>query len=429
MFATVGRPRRSLIRSVGIGALWPLRRPVRSAAMRATLAGLRIASCGAWLATLVAGPAMAQPQASTTPPPELRWRTEVVARGLAHPWGVTFLPQGRFLVTERGGTLRVVQPDGKVSEPLSGVPAVAATGQGGLLDVLADRGFAGNRTIYLCYSEPASAVADAAAGSASGSSGRSTGSGTALARATLSDDLRALQGLTVIFRQQPKMGGGLHFGCRIVEAADGTLFLSLGDRGTRMDDAQNLATHIGKVVRITKDGKPPADNPFIAQAGALPEIWSYGHRNLQGATLGPDGALWTHEHGPQGGDEINRPQAGRNHGWPVITYGERYGGGPVGEGITAKPGMEQPLLYWRPSIAPSGMAFISSDRYPGARGHLLVGALRSGEVRRIEWAGTRVVAEQRVRIGARVRDVKQGPDGWVYLLTDKPDGELLRLLP
>lgn len=374
-----------------------------------------------WALSLQAAPAMAQAHASTTPPPELRWRTEVVARGLAHPWGVAFLPQGRFLVTERGGTLRVVQSDGKLSDALAGVPAVAATGQGGLLDVITDRDFERNRTVFLCYTEPASAVAGV------GASER--GNGTALARATLSDDLRTLQDVRVIFRQQPKVGGGLHFGCRIVEAPDQTLYLSLGDRGTRLDDAQNLATHIGKVVRITKDGKAPADNPFVGRSGALPEIWSWGHRNQQGATLGPDGALWTHEHGPQGGDEINRPQAGRNHGWPVITYGERYGGGPVGEGITAKAGMEQPLLYWRPSIAPSGMVFITSDRYPGARGHLLVGSLRYGEVRRIELAGTRVVAEQRVRIGSRVRDVKQGSDGWIYLLTDKPDGELLRLMP
>ena len=392
---------------------------LRGATPPVALAVLAVLAAAAWMASVAVGPAIAQPHASTSPPPELRWRTEGVARGLVHPWGVSFLPQGRFLVTERGGTLRVVQPDGKVSDPLAGVPAVAATGQGGLLDVATDSGFAGNRTVYLCYSEPASAVGTGTGG----------GSGTALARATLSDDLRALQNLTVIFRQQPKVGGGLHFGCRIVEAKDGNLYLSLGDRGSRMDDAQNLATHIGKGVRITKDGKAPPDNPFVGKPGALPEVWSYGHRNQQGATLGPDGALWTHEHGPQGGDEINRPQAGRNHGWPVITYGERYGGGPIGEGITAKAGMEQPLLYWRPSIAASGMAFITSDRYPGARGHLLVGALRSGEVRRIEWAGNRVVAEQRVRIGARVRDVKQGPDGWIYLLTDKPDGELLRLLP
>lgn len=378
-------------------------------------------AAGGWALWSQAAPAMAQAHASTTPPPEARWRTEVAARGLAHPWGVAFLPQGRFIVTERGGTLRVVQPDGKLSDPLAGVPAVVATGQGGLLDVITDRDFERNRTVYLCYTEPASAVA--------GASAADRGNGTALARATLSDDLRVLQDVRVIFRQQPKVGGGLHFGCRIVEAPDQTLYLSLGDRGTRMDDAQNLSTHIGKVVRITKDGKAPADNPFVGRSGALPEIWSFGHRNQQGATLGPDGALWTHEHGPQGGDEINRPQAGRNHGWPVITYGERYGGGPVGEGITAKAGLEQPLLYWRPSIAPSGMAFITSERYPGARGHLLVGSLRYGEVRRIELAGTRVVAEQRVRIGSRVRDVKQGPDGWIYLLTDKPDGELLRLMP
>ena len=387
------------------------RRAARAATSLAGLGASALLAVLGWALGWQVAPALAQPYASTSPPPELRWRTQVVARGLAHPWGLTFLPDGRFLVTERAGTLRVVQPDGKVSDPVAGVPIVAAVGQGGLLDVLADRDFGRNRLVYLCYTEPGAG-----------------GSGTALARAVLSGDTRSLQGVTVLFRQQPKVDGGLHFGCRVVEGRDGTLFLSLGDRG-RMQDTQSLDRHIGKVVRLTKDGQVPPDNPFVGKPGALPEIWSLGHRNQQGAALGLDGVLWTHEHGPQGGDEINRPQAGRNHGWPVITHGESYGGGAIGEGLTGKAGLEQPLLYWRPSIAPSGMAFFTSERYTGARGHLLVGSLRYGEVRRIELAGTRVVAEQRVRIGSRVRDVKQGPDGWIYLLTDKPDGELLRLMP
>jgi glucose/arabinose dehydrogenase len=340
-------------------------------------------------------------------------RPQTVAAGLEHPWAVAFLPDGGFLVTERPGRMRVVGAQGRLSEPLAGVPRVAAGGQGGLLDVVLDAGFAGNRTLYFCYSEP-------------GPGGNST----AMARARLSDDQRSLQDVRVIFSARPKVESRMHFGCRIVENRDGTLFLALGERNSRRDDAQGLDTHHGKVVRVNKDGSVPKDNPFVGRAGALPEIWSFGHRNPQAAALGPDGALWVIEHGPQGGDEINLPQPGRNYGWPVITYGENYGGGKMGEG-TAKAGMEQPLHYWVPSIAPSGMAFLTSDRYGAAlRGNLFVGSLKFGFLDRIEIGGGKVVREQRLFEGiGRVRDVRQGPDGLLYLLTDESDGKLVRVLP
>lgn len=359
-----------------------------------------LAGCG------LAGAAMAQV------------RTETVASGLENPWGVAFLPEGRFVVAEKPGRLRLVAADGKLGASIQGLPPIAAGGQGGLLDVLADSGFAQNRTLYFCYSEP-----EAAGGSANS---------TALARARLSADGTKLEVLKVIFSQKPKVASRAHFGCRIVEARDGNLFLTLGDRFSRKDDAQTLDNHHGKVVRIAKDGSVPKDNPFVSKPGALPEIWSYGHRNSQGATLAPDGRFWMTEHGPQGGDEINIPQAGRNHGWPVITYGENYGGGKIGEGITRKDGMEQPLHYWVPSIAPSGMAFLTSDRYGAAwKGSLFVGSLKFGYLDRIELKDDKVVAEHKLLADgrARIRDVKQGPDGLLYVLTDESDGKLLRLRP
>ncbi len=349
-------------------------------------------------------------------------RAEVVASRLQNPWAVAFLPEGRFLVTERPGRLRVIEANGQVGEPVQGVPDVVAQGQGGLLDVLLDADFARNRTLFFCFSEP-------------GSGGNST----ALARAQLSTDRTRLDNLKVIFSQKPKVASSAHFGCRIVEGQsagkpDGLLFLTLGDRYSRLHDAQTLNTHHGKVVRIHKDGRVPADNPFISRAGALPEIWSYGHRNPQGATLSPDGTLWTHEHGPQGGDELNRPQAGRNYGWPVITYGESYGGGRIGQGLTAQAGMEQPVHYWVPSIAPSGMAFLNSERYGRAWvGNLFVGSLKFGYLNRIELSqpfGGQVVREHKLLddLGQRIRDVRQGPDGWLYLVTDSTRGQLIRVL-
>ena len=344
-------------------------------------------------------------------------RAEVLARGLDHPWALAFVDGGRMLVTERPGRLRLVEPDGRVGPPIEGVPAVDAVGQGGLLDVITDSGFATNRRIYFCFAEPA----------ASGG-----GNSTALATARLSDDGRRLEQVRVIFSQIPKVSSRLHFGCRIVEAPDGHLFLALGERFQRMRDAQTLDNHHGKVVRLRKDGSSPPDNPFVRQSGAMPEIWSWGHRNPQGATWGPDGRLWVIEHGPQGGDEINRPEAGKNYGWPVITFGENYGGGAIGEGLTARPGMEQPLHHWTPSIAPSGMAFLRSDRYGTAwQGNLFVGSLKFRYLARLELQNGRVVREERLlpQLGQRVRDVRQGPDGLLYLLTDENDGQLLRVVP
>ena len=340
-----------------------------------------------------------------------------VAQGLKNPWAVAFLPQGQFLVTERPGQMRVVSATGQVSAPVAGLPAIATGGQGGLLDVVTDAAFESNRRIFFCFSEPA----------APGARGNST----ALARATLSPDARSLQDVKVIFSQQPKVESSLHFGCRIAQTADGNLFLALGERYHRKDDAQKLDNHHGKIIRITPDGAVPPGNPFVSQSGALPEIWSYGHRNPQGATLAPDGTLWMHEHGPQGGDEINLPQPGRNYGWPVVTYGENYGGGKMGEG-TAKAGTEQPLHYWVPSIAPSGMAFLNSTRYGAAwQGSLFVGSLKFGTLHRLEVAGGKVQREEKLLQGngERIRDVRQGPDGLLYMVTDSPQGRLLRLLP
>lgn len=356
-------------------------------------------------------------------------RPETVASGLQNPWAVAFLPNGRFLVTERTGQLRVIEPDGRIGKPVEGLPSVAVGGQGGLLDLVLDADFASNRTLYFCFSEP--------------SPNNNNGNSTALARATLSADQTRLDNVKVIFSQKPKFVSSLHFGCRMVESRlpglngkpDGKLFLALGERYSRSPDAQTLNNHHGKIIRINKDGSVPPDNPFVARAGALPEIWSYGHRNPQGATLAPDGSFWTHEHGPLGGDEINLPKAGANYGWPVITYGESYSGGKIGEGLTAKAGMEQPLHHWTPSIAPSGMAFLTSDRYGKAwQGNLFVGSLKFAYLNRIELSepyNGKVVRESRMlsQEGARIRDVRQGPDGLLYVLTDSSNGKLMRLLP
>lgn len=355
-------------------------------------------------------------------------RADIVASGLQNPWALAFLPDGRFLVTERPGRLRLLAADGATSVTVAGLPEIAAGGQGGLLDVVTDSDFARNRTLYFCYSEPAA-------------TGRANS--TALASASLSADGARLENFKVLFSQKPKVASAAHFGCRIVESRapgangrpDGKLFLTLGDRFSRKEDAQKLDNHHGKIVRINKDGSVPADNPFAGRAGALPEIWSYGHRNAQGATLAPDGAFWLHEHGPQGGDEINLPRPGANYGWPDITYGENYGGGKIGEGLSRKAGMEQPLHYWVPSIAPSGMAFLTSERYGKAwQGNLFVGSLKFSYLDRIELSapfGGKVVREHKLLsdVDERIRDVRQGPDGLLYVLTDSSNGKLIRLLP
>ncbi len=374
-------------------------------AQAAAKAGLLLLAWG-----LGAAPALAQaPKAQT------------VASGLQHPWAVAFLPDGHFLVTERPGRLRVVAPDGSLQPPVAGLPEVAAGGQGGLLDVITDSDFARNRSIYFCFSEP----------------GKGSTNSTALARARLSDDARRLEDVKLLFSQQPKFSSRLHFGCRIVERRvdgkpDGTLYLTLGDRFSRRDDAQTLDNHHGKIVRVGKDGSVPKDNPFVGQAGALPEIWSYGHRNVQGATLGPDGRLWTHEHGAQGGDEINLPEPGQNHGWPQVSFGVNYDGSKIGTGRSHAPGMAPPLHHWTPSIAPSGMAFLSSGRYgPTWQGNLFVGSLKFQYLARLELKDGRVVAEHKLLedVGQRIRDVRQGPDGLLYVVTDSPQGRLIRLQP
>jgi aldose sugar dehydrogenase len=337
----------------------------------------------------------------------------VVAKGLEHPWGLAFLPEGRMLVTERPGRMRIVERDGRLNEPLAGLPPVVAAGQGGLLDVVLHPQFASNRLVYWSYSEAGDG-----------------GSATAVARGRL--DGNRLADVQVIFRQQPKVGGGNnHFGSRLVWARDGALFVGLGDRFGRKDDAQTLDNHMGKVVRIDADGKPLPSNPFVSRAGARPEIWSYGHRNIQGAALHPDtGELWTVEHGPQGGDELNVPAAGANHGWPVITYGRNYGlGTKIGDG-TERDDIAPPIRHWVPtSIAPAGMAFVTSDRYPGWKGNLFIGTLRGAHLVRLELDGRKVVREEKLLTdrNTRIRDVRQGPDGWLYIATDSPDGQIWRL--
>jgi glucose/arabinose dehydrogenase len=342
-----------------------------------------------------------------------------LVRGLSHPWGLAFLPgfenDGRMLVTERDGRMRIVNTRGELGPPLAGLPPVDARGQGGLLDVVLDPKFEQTRWVYWSYSERGEG-----------------GNGTAVARGRLEAD--GLQGrladVQVVFRQAPKFASSAHFGSRLVFARDGRLFVTLGDRFSRRDDAQTLDNHHGKVVRIEPDGRVPADNPFAGRAGARAEIWSFGHRNVQGAALHPQtGELWTHEHGPQGGDELNVAEAGRNYGWPVISYGAEYGSGArIGEG-TAKAGMEQPVVHWVPSIATSGMAFLTSDRYPGWKGDLFVGALRAQQLVRLRLDGRRVVQQERLLqdLSERIRDVRQGPDGWLYLVTDSGDGKVIRL--
>jgi glucose/arabinose dehydrogenase len=340
----------------------------------------------------------------------------IVARNLEHPWGLAFLPDGRMLVTERPGRMRIVARDGRVGAPLAGVPAVFDNNQGGLLDVVVHPQFAENRLVFFTFSEP-------------GDGANANLAGTAVARARL--DGERLTDVRVIFRQQPKVGGGLHFGSRLVFARDGRLFVTLGERGHRKDDAQTLDNHLGKVVRIEIDGRVPADNPFVQRAGAKPELWSYGHRNPQGAALHPDsGELWLTEHGPQGGDEVNIPAAGANHGWPVITHGRNYGiGTKIGEG-SERADIAPPVHYWVPtSIAPSGMAFLTSERYGDWKGQLFVGALRGQKLVRLELDGRKVVKEHALLTdrATRIRDVRQGPDGWLYVLTDHEAGQIWRL--
>jgi glucose/arabinose dehydrogenase len=377
---------------------------------------------GRGLATLVlvglvsGAPMLVEAQAPRSPTPAPvngAVRVETVARGLEHPWALAFLPDGRMLVTERPGRVRIVEPDGRLSEPLAGVPRVQASGQGGLLDIALDPRFVDNGLVYLAYAEP----------------GEGRTAGTAVARGGLGEG--RLEGVQVIYQQQPKVEGANHFGARLVFARDGTLFVTQGERFDYRDQAQKLSSDLGKIVRINPDGSVPRDNPFVGREDVRAEIWSYGHRNIQSAGLHPHtGQLWTVEHGARGGDELNRPEAGKNYGWPVISYGVHYSGAKIGEG-TAKPGMEQPIYYWDPVIAPSGMTFYTGDVFPDWKGSLLIGSLQPGLLVRLTLDDGRVTGEERYLgdLGERIRDVRQGPDGQLYLLTDSRDGRILRVLP
>jgi glucose/arabinose dehydrogenase len=358
----------------------------------------------------------AQSPAQRSPTPESTRgvvRAATVASGLVHPWALAFLPDGRMLVTERPGRLRIVSSTGELSEPVTGLPEVAARSQGGLLDVAVDPRFAENRYVYLSFSEPGEI------GTAS----------TAVARGQLGDG--RLENVEVIYRQQPKVRSGGHYGSRIVFRGDGTIFITQGDRQNQRPLVQDLSTGIGKIMRVNTDGTIPPDNPFVGRDGALPAIWSYGHRNLQGAALHPEtGQLWTVEHGARGGDELNHPEAGKNYGWPVITYGIDYSGEKIGEG-TAREGMEQPVYYWDPVIAPSGLIFYTGDKYPGWAGSILIGSMEPGALVRLVLEDGRVTREERYlgELDERIRDVQQGPDGFVYLVTDSPQGRVLRVEP
>jgi aldose sugar dehydrogenase len=340
---------------------------------------------------------------------------ETFASGLSSPWSIAFLPDGRMLVTERPGRLRIVGNDRKLSPPVAGVPQVFARNQGGLHDVILDRGFAKSGTVYFCFAAPVSG-----------------GGQTAMARARLVDESAPrLEDVKVIFQQEGPPSSGLHFGCRIVQGRDGNLFLTTGDHGGHRNEAQNLGNHLGKVIRIAPDGAVPPDNPFVKRAGAKPEIFSYGHRNMQGAALHPEsGKLWTHEHAARGGDEVNVIEPGRNYGWPMINYGVDYSGGKIGAS-THREGMEQPVKYWIPSIAPSGMAFYTGKLFPAWQGDLFVGALAGQMMVRLELSGETVGKEERLlqNVRERIRDVRQGPDGALYLATDSNSGRILRVTP
>lgn len=370
--------------------------------------------CAAVVLTIV--PVKAQENARSSTPESTRGilRATEVARGLDHPWAMAFLPDGRMLVTERPGRLRIVQKNGTLSEPLKGVPQVVARGQGGLLDVVLDPKFGDNRTIYISYSEL----------------GEGGLAGTAVARAQLGQT--SLEDVTVIFRQRPKVSGNGHFGSRIIFGRDGTMFVALGERmaaGNR-EQAQDLASGLGKIMRVNLDGSAAKGNPFEGRKGAQPEIWSYGHRNIQAAALHPEtGELWAIEHGPLGGDEINVAQAGKNYGWPVISYGREYSGAKINGGKTAQAGMEQPLFYWDPVIAPSGMIFYTGSAFPDWKNNIFVGSLQPGGLVRLEVRNGRIAREERYlgELGERIREVEQGPDGLIYLLTDSSNGRVLRV--
>lgn len=371
---------------------------------RPALPALAIALCAPF-----AAPLAAQERFETTAGP---MRLDTFAQGLVHPWGIAALPEGGFLVTERPGRLRHVRADGAVSPPLAGVPAVADIGQGGLLDVALAPDFATSRGVYLTFAEA-----------------RDGGAATSLAHGRLDERLTGLEDVRILFRAEPALPGGRHFGSRIVPAPDGeTLFVTLGDRG-QDDSAQDLSSHHGTVVRLTRDGAPAPGNPFLGQDGARPEVFSYGHRNPQGAALDPaSGRLFTAEMGPRGGDEINAPEAGVNYGWPVVSDGSQYSGVPIPD-HDARPDLAPPLWGWVPSFSPSGIAFYDGASIPAWRGDLIVGALSGSALARLDVEDGRILSEEIIPLDRRIRAVTQGPDGALYLLVDDDRGAVLRLAP
>jgi aldose sugar dehydrogenase len=339
----------------------------------------------------------------------------VVASGLVHPWGLAALPDGRWLVTEKPGRMRLVTAQGQVGEPIQGLPAVDARGQGGLLDVVVGPGFARDRVIYWSYSEP-----------------REGGNATSVARARLSDDGSRVENVQVVFRALPVYDGDKHFGSSLAFAPDGKLFVTLGERSDKpmRPQAQDLGSHMGKTIRINADGSVPSDNPFVGRAGARPEIWSLGHRNVQGIAVQPGtGAIWTVEHGTRGGDEVNIDKPGLNYGWPDAAYGVEYAGGRINSGATQAPGTEQPVYYWDPVIAPGGATFYQGAMFPGWNGNLLVAGLKEKHIARLVIEDDRVVGEELLLtdLGERVRDVAVAVDGAVWAVTDEQDGKLVRL--
>lgn len=352
-------------------------------------------------------------------PSNVAFEVVTVVENLSHAWGMAFLPDGRILVTERDGRMRIAGRDGKLSPPLAGLPPVDARGQGGLLDVALDPAYASNHLIYWSYAEPRDDGAN----------------NTAAARGRLSDDGARIENVQVIYHQRPWIHSTGHFGSRLVFARDGTLFITQGERMITQGrmQAQRLDGLLGKIVRINPDGSIPNDNPFVGRPGVRPEIWSYGHRNVQAAALHPDtGELWEVEHGTRGGDEINIARKGKDYGWPTIAYGIEYAGWPITGGITQKDGMEQPLYYWDPVIAPSGMMFYTGDLFPAWKGSLFVGGHGSETLVRLTLDGEKVTGEERLMTkprGERIRDVRQGPDGAIYALTDSASGRMLKLVP
>ncbi len=339
----------------------------------------------------------------------------VVASGLVHPWGLAALPDGRWLVTEKPGRLRIITAQGQVDETVAGLPAVDARGQGGLLDVIVGPSFAQDRMIYWSYAEP-----------------REGGNATSVARGRLSDDGSHVENVQVIFRAMPVYDGDKHFGSSLAFAPDGKLFITLGERSDKpmRPQAQDLGSHMGKTIRVNADGTVPQDNPFVGRAGALPEIWSLGHRNVQGVAVQPvTGAIWTIEHGTRGGDEVNIDKAGANYGWPDAAYGVEYAGGQINTGATQAPGTEQPVYYWDPVIAPGGATFYQGAMFPGWDGNLLVAGLKEKHIARLVIQNDRVVGEERLLtdLGERIRDVAVGADGSVWAITDEQNGKLVRL--